>query len=443
MYTNPSLSRSIYRQRGTQRDLVFGALSLGAILLVQCNWQSSINYVNGVGVAATARVVATGFLWREVLGALLGISGVIHIVLVRSEKREGRPPYYWLICVWLLWLALTTVVSTDGWLSIKRYILLLAILSSTIAVSRLQPRPLLLAIVTVVTIELLVGICAELSNGTFHPWEPSYRFAGLTHPNLQGAILSFGALAAFGLSIVNGRHRTLTRCLAGVLACGVLLTDSRTSIISLGVAVGVGSIAASLRHAGRLGRAAHIAIILTCIAGTTAILSTIPHFRSTLMGAVSEPRDSGGPEQLSGRVPLWNTCLTYARQRLLTGFGYDAFWTSARIQEVSAEEGWTINEAHSGYLEILLSSGLPAVIGFLILIVVGALIAFRGFWSERDVCIVWLMLFVYVGVHMITESIMVPVTFPAYCMLLAVWRVPIDARFPMQQHTVPSYDRQR
>jgi O-antigen ligase len=66
---------------------------------------------------------------------------------------------------------------------------------------------------------------------------------------------------------------------------------------------------------------------------------------------------SDDAESFSGRVPLWGELLTYAFQRPLCGYGYDAFWTPARVEDVSAFAGWTVPSAHSAYIDTLLSVG--------------------------------------------------------------------------------------
>ena len=51
-----------------------------------------------------------------------------------------------------------------------------------------------------------------------------------------------------------------------------------------------------------------------------------------------------------------NSWLTFA-QRPLTGFGYEDFWTIARIDDISGDQGWPLSGAHSGYIESLLELG--------------------------------------------------------------------------------------
>ncbi len=78
---------------------------------------------------------------------------------------------------------------------------------------------------------------------------------------------------------------------------------------------------------------------------------------------------------LSGRVPLWGELLSYAGQRPLLGYGYDTFWTTPHIEEVSDVAEWAIHTGHSAYVDTLLGVGLVGA-GLLVLMV--AVAAFRA-----------------------------------------------------------------
>jgi O-antigen ligase len=67
---------------------------------------------------------------------------------------------------------------------------------------------------------------------------------------------------------------------------------------------------------------------------------------------------------LSGRLPLWLFLLESAQDKLLLGYGYGAYWNGvgSPSADVIDQLMWIPNDAHNGYLDIILSIG---VVGFI------------------------------------------------------------------------------
>ena len=72
-------------------------------------------------------------------------------------------------------------------------------------------------------------------------------------------------------------------------------------------------------------------------------------------------REGEGNQNLTGRAPLWQELLTYADRHFLLGYGYEGFWTTATIDDVSNHQHWQIDSAHSSYIESLLTLGIIGV----------------------------------------------------------------------------------
>jgi exopolysaccharide production protein ExoQ len=58
-----------------------------------------------------------------------------------------------------------------------------------------------------------------------------------------------------------------------------------------------------------------------------------------------------------GRTDIWHVLLQENINPLF-GEGYSSFWSSARMQKISETYYYTLNEAHNGYLETYLNTGL-------------------------------------------------------------------------------------
>jgi O-antigen ligase len=62
--------------------------------------------------------------------------------------------------------------------------------------------------------------------------------------------------------------------------------------------------------------------------------------------------------ELSGREPLWDDLWKQVPDTLFLGHGYGAFWTSETLNRIYASIGWPAVNAHNGYLDELLGTGL-------------------------------------------------------------------------------------
>jgi len=84
---------------------------------------------------------------------------------------------------------------------------------------------------------------------------------------------------------------------------------------------------------------------------------------------------------LTGRTDIWHAALTVPNNRLV-GAGYESFWLGTRLQEMwKAIPGLRVNEAHNGYIEIVITLGWIGAILLGILIATGyrnVIVAYRG-----------------------------------------------------------------
>lgn len=405
------------------REWIFAFVAVGALLLLQSDWHASLIWRdNGGSAVDMASAVANGDLIRRVLGVLLGVAGLLFLRVSRKVPQKWTQ-VSWIFVAWIVWLGLTAICSSDFSLSSKRYVLLLMAVISSAAFSRLPLNKILACIAGGAVMNLFIGVIAEFACGTFHPFQADYRLAGLTHPNLQGATLSIGFFASIGLFVIRPRRKRLALAPGILCLSSCLLTGSRTSIVALLIALFAGGILQLTRLAFLKGSLTNVLGMLVCaVVLATAMLGSFQGIRSTLIGSFSAARDDGGPEQLTGRVDLWKTCMEYASGHMLLGYGYDAFWTSRNISDISSEHGWAINEAHSGYIDEMLESGVPAASMFIALLLGTIALNVRAFSLGNGLCCVWVMLAVFTVVHSLSESIMLPVTFPSFFVLVALWR---------------------
>jgi len=134
----------------------------------------------------------------------------------------------------------------------------------------------------------------------------------------------------------------------------LVLTKSRASLGALLAALFV------LWALGGQRQAKVVAVLgLAWVASMVVLVASLGGFDiegSTADVALMGRHDSTA--SLNGRTQLWEELANYVWERPLVGYGYDSFWEAEHIQDVSSHLQWTINTAHSSYLDTLLAVGL-------------------------------------------------------------------------------------
>jgi len=127
---------------------------------------------------------------------------------------------------------------------------------------------------------------------------------------------------------------------------------------------------------------------------------------------------------LTGRLPLWTELTPFVEDRLFWGYGYDSFWTADRIDTISSELQWGLREAHSAYIDTVLSIGIIGASLLLLVVAVGLKqTAHRYLTTNEATYGFFFSLLVFGLVNALTESGMIAptyVTFLAGCGLVFV-----------------------
>ena len=114
----------------------------------------------------------------------------------------------------------------------------------------------------------------------------------------------------------------------------------------------------------------------------------------------------------TGRTDIWQRCLRIDINPLL-GCGYSGFWAGVRAERVSEGFYYTLKEAHSGYLETYLNSGLIGVFLLTAVLISGVRRMKAGLASGSSYAALRLAYLVLVASYNFTES--------AFCGLVLMW----------------------
>jgi O-antigen ligase len=139
-------------------------------------------------------------------------------------------------------------------------------------------------------------------------------------------------------------------------------------------------------------------------------------------------QDLGRNPTLTGRTVAWPILLSFVKNQFI-GVGYESFWLGSRLEKVWAEPifaGFQINEAHSGYVEILLTLGWIGAALLGILIATGYWNVVRGYRRDPDICSLRLAFLLAAVITGFTEAAF-RMMGPAWIVLLLAIATPANA----------------
>jgi len=191
--------------------------------------------------------------------------------------------------------------------------------------------------------------------------------------------------------VVFGKHRWTAGRSAAVLAVAavdavaiVLLigSKSRTSLFALAAAVIVCTAVAVARHWVASPRA-RAGLVAGLVVAGMAVVAVSASWISGRLG-----RDTS----LNGRNDIWSVVLHRARERPVTGWGFNAAWYDTAFREPLSDGtvlAPVIREAHNGYLELLLGAGPVALVLGVAAVVVGMVRAVKRALAGSSVIDLW------------------------------------------------------
>lgn len=290
---------------------------------------------------------------RQLLILAFGGLGVL-FALIAKRQTVIYLPLAISIAMLLFIVAASTVWSDEPGYTLRRSIIIFLVAIGTFGVGRhWSLMDLCRATWLITSAFIAVSLLLDIKAGTFLRGE--YRFSGAFHPNRQALICCFFTLSNFAFFRDRKNWLYLAMVLVGLLL--VKLTGSRGGLVGVVLAIASGFFI-GLSPRNRL---------LTCFAamflfGATLLLLSLSGYTiptgddvSKSVARSTESDDSGA---LTGRIPIWIECTKAMSERPITGYGYGAFWSAARIQEYSLIHEWAFSNAHSIYFETALNVGL-------------------------------------------------------------------------------------
>jgi O-antigen ligase len=190
-----------------------------------------------------------------------------------------------------------------------------------------------------------LGLLAEFVHGTFRPWDPEHRFAGIMHPNGMGSVCALVVLSAVYLARHEPAYRRRLLAVAAVALLSLYFCRSRTALLSMMMALSVGwmCITPRIKVVFGVSLAAPLLATLALVLGSDAM--------NAADTAVSMGRSESKVSSLTNRLPLWQELMPFIAERPISAYSY-CFWMEDHDFVEPAQS------AHSIYFDALLSFGV-------------------------------------------------------------------------------------
>lgn len=302
---------------------------------------------------------AEGNLIGQILTVLLTgtLAGFAFAKRLRLLLKAITP----ILVLTFVWFACSAALSLHPGLAARRVVLATFVIFQA-AMFLLLPQDRN-HFVRLLTFGSLVVLALCYAGVIFAPELSIHQSTDIAEPQLAGNWRGFfahknGAGAGMAVLIITGIYifRSSSRVLGSLIvapaAVFLALTESKSPILLLPLALVVGAVLMRLRSPFlKMITAISVpAIICFLTIGSVASVAVYA-LVDTLM---SDPT-------FTGRNDIWEFTLDHIMQRPLVGFGYQAFWGTAELVNSwmwTESWGYRASDAHNGYLNIAVMTGL-------------------------------------------------------------------------------------
>lgn len=195
-----------------------------------------------------------------------------------------------------------------------------------------------------------IGVMSEIFPGAWRGLWPE--------KNALGGNMALGFVCLSAAAVLNPRRAWLWWGFAGLALFLVLMSTSKTSLVSLLLG------AATLAFVGllRLGPAAKVAMVWLAVVGLTIAAGALLFAADAIFDIL------GKDATLTGRTEIWTAALRQIEKRPWTGYGYGVVWDVTGpwtpFAWIEREAGFTPQHAHNAWIEQWLGLGLVGLAMF-------------------------------------------------------------------------------
>jgi O-antigen ligase len=216
--------------------------------------------------------------------------------------------------------------------------------------------------------------------------------------NAFGDLMAMGAATCAAAALLNRRRGGLWWSAATLCFLLVLMSTSKTSLVSVFLAAGALALVWAIRRGPAAGVAATWAAVLAL-----AVAGALVFFASDLVFGFF-----GKDATLTGRTKIWAAVLRQIGERPWQGFGYGAIWDETGnwgpLAWIVHDAGFKPRHAHNAWLEQWLSLGIPGLVAWAGLFLQTLVANIFALYREKGAYLA-LPFFVVFSLTSLTESI--------------------------------------
>ncbi len=326
------------------------------------------------------------------------------LLLVAADPRQSlraalRAPLIWALIALAF---VSTTWSIDPGVTLRRTIALLFTTLAGFAIAARYDWPELAEVMgaayaLIAIASLVVGLLLP-SYGRMSDIFPGSWRGVFFDKNGLGDGMTLGFMAFIASAALVPRRRRLWLGFAGLALLLVLLSQSKTSLVSL--LIGLSAFVLVL-----VARRSAILAVVTTFLGVVVVglfLALIAFDADALLGLL------GKDATLTGRTEIWAAILRQIHTRPWTGFGYGAVWTDESgwgpLAWIISDAKFRPHHAHNGWLETWLGLGYvglwlwAAVFGQTLALAIAAIYRSRAAYLALPALVVY-------GLISLTESV--------------------------------------
>jgi O-antigen ligase len=237
-----------------------------------------------------------------------------------------------------------------------------------------------------------IGVMTELFPGA---WRGLWR-----EKNGLGGNMAFGFCILSAAALLNPRRARLWWTFAGLALVLVLMSTSKTSLVSLVLGIGALGFVLVVRKGPAAGAAATWAGVTGVVLIAAFILFAADVFFAIL----------GKDATLTGRTKIWAAVMREIEDRPWLGYGYQAVWGDKSgwgpFAWISKNAGFQAQHAHNSWLEQWLGLGLLGLVAWGLFYLQTMTLAVIAVFRDRGALLAFPFLVVY-SLVALTESIAV------------------------------------
>lgn len=301
-------------------------------------------------------------------------------------------------------VGLSVLWSTAPDLTVRRVVAVYATtLAGVVMASRFRWSELAEVFATAFAILTVVAFLMALavpSIGVMHELFPGAWRGLWADKNALGGIMTLGFAVLAAAAMLNPDRAKIWWPFAALAVLLVIMSTSKTSLVSVMMAVAGLMFVALVRRGPAIGVATSwLAVLALVMVMSVAIFASDVLFKAL-----------GKDATLTGRTEIWAAAIHQIEKRPWTGYGYGAVWDDTSrwgpLPKIVKEAGWKPHHSHNSWIEQWLGIGLFGLAAWGLLFLQTFVLAVVAVFRDKGAYLALPFLIVY-GVTSLTESVAV------------------------------------